>query len=288
MQYANSLTAPPSFSVASEKVLGSWVGAITTSMSSPCYRQTTVEVEEVMRSCGGAVQGFEETRHSADNEDPISTYMNRADEKFTFFDCGSYCVGPVQRDMSGKTIEKYLFVLNENQDTRSVFVFERNNNKQIDNVLYSYEVRASCKDKSRIEQLLTGSDAGSMSHSNNNNENSSRSDDVHTISDKVEESFIQSSFTMPIGSKEVWNPMKLKFSSVSNSALDVDVDMLSRSKLSHVHEVYTSPDGGRSIVIDTNSHSIECLVPSASMCRKYNDEGSLTQVTFMRRDPCGS
>lgn len=40
-------------------------------------------VEEVMRSCGGAVQGIRE----------FDSYSNRADDSFIFHDCGSYSTG---------------------------------------------------------------------------------------------------------------------------------------------------------------------------------------------------
>ena len=40
-------------------------------------------VEEVMRSCGGAVQGIRE----------FDVYSNRADDSFIFYDCGSYSTG---------------------------------------------------------------------------------------------------------------------------------------------------------------------------------------------------
>jgi hypothetical protein len=46
-------------------------------------------VEEVMRSCGGAVQGVRETD---------GTYLNRADDGFVYFPDGSYSSGPTTLD----------------------------------------------------------------------------------------------------------------------------------------------------------------------------------------------
>ena len=270
--YTSALVVP-SFSVASERCLGSWVGAFT--LSSPSlspspsiWKVTSVEVEEVMRSCGGTVQGFEEIRkNSDDNEAPVSMYMNRADEKFTFFDCGSYCVGPVKRELD--CTEKYLFVLSELQDNsaRSVFQFEMNNG-ELDHVLYSYEVRTWCEDRSKVEHLLMGKGE----QNDNYEEVDDSSSDVDGIIDFQ-------SFMMPPGSNEAWNPMKLKFSTSSSSLSD---DIEANAHADNVDK-YITPDGERSIVVDKNSRNIECRVPGASLGRKYDDKGILSQVTLMRQ-----
>ena len=66
------------------------------------------EVEEVMRSCGGAVQGIKElslsvTSPSQDaNEEKI--YLNRADGGFVYIDNGSYSFGPEKWDLTDETI----------------------------------------------------------------------------------------------------------------------------------------------------------------------------------------
>jgi len=57
-------------------------------------------IEEVMRSCGGAVQGVRE----------LDDYHNRADDSFVYYDCGSYSTS------SGV----YSFVMNEGK-TRVIF-----------------------------------------------------------------------------------------------------------------------------------------------------------------------
>ena len=63
-----------------------------------------LEVEEVMRACGGAVQGIRELPLSVasqlqnnDNEEKI--YLNRADEGFVYIDNGSYSFGPEKWDV---------------------------------------------------------------------------------------------------------------------------------------------------------------------------------------------
>jgi hypothetical protein len=72
--------APPRFDVFSEKVIASWHAPDS----------ATVQVaEEVMRSCGGAVQGVREIPFAS------CVYLNRADDGFVFFDCGTYTLGPV-------------------------------------------------------------------------------------------------------------------------------------------------------------------------------------------------
>jgi hypothetical protein len=73
--------APPRFDVFLETMASSW----------HVDDETKVQVvQEVMRSCGGAVQGVREI--------PLvsSLYLNRANDGFVFFDNGSYTHGPVQ------------------------------------------------------------------------------------------------------------------------------------------------------------------------------------------------
>eukprot|EP00592_Proboscia_alata_P025659 CAMPEP_0194441470 /NCGR_PEP_ID=MMETSP0176-20130528/121827_1 /TAXON_ID=216777 /ORGANISM="Proboscia alata, Strain PI-D3" /LENGTH=140 /DNA_ID=CAMNT_0039266879 /DNA_START=53 /DNA_END=472 /DNA_ORIENTATION=+ len=57
------------------------------------------EVEEVMRSCGGAVQGIRDlciaTDSDANTNDNETVYHNRADDGFVYLDCGSYTSGAV-------------------------------------------------------------------------------------------------------------------------------------------------------------------------------------------------
>mmetsp|Transcript_15929 Transcript_15929/g.24125 ORF Transcript_15929/g.24125 Transcript_15929/m.24125 type:complete len:271 (-) Transcript_15929:228-1040(-) len=54
----------------------------------------TEPVDEVVRSCGGAIQGIREI--------PLADqfYLNRADDGFVFYDCGTYSHGPVVLDPS--------------------------------------------------------------------------------------------------------------------------------------------------------------------------------------------
>lgn len=84
--HAFSSCAPPRFNVFTETIASSWhVG-----------QDDNVQVaEEVMRSCGGAVQGVREI--------PLVSclYLNRANDGFVFFDNGSYTHGPVQIGENG-------------------------------------------------------------------------------------------------------------------------------------------------------------------------------------------
>jgi hypothetical protein len=66
---------PPRFDIFCDKIVGSW--------KSP--EGTPLDVDEVMRSCGGAVQGIQDD----------TLYLNRADDGFCFFDCGTYSYGPI-------------------------------------------------------------------------------------------------------------------------------------------------------------------------------------------------
>ena len=81
-----SPTASPNFQTFSEKIVGSWV--TTRKAAEP------LSVEEVMRSCGGAVQGVKEV--AIDEATETEFYLNRANDGFLYFPCGSYTAGPVQ------------------------------------------------------------------------------------------------------------------------------------------------------------------------------------------------
>lgn len=95
---------PPRFDTFADSITGKW-------QYGPSLPDQAREVEEVMRSCGGAVQGITEmvlpttTCRSNREEDVIKgRYHNRADDGFIYFDCGSYSAGPVQL-VEGSVVE---------------------------------------------------------------------------------------------------------------------------------------------------------------------------------------
>ena len=79
----------PSFDTFSAAAVGSWTGtqyqwtADGATNGVPC----TADVDEVMRSCGGAVQGVRV------DDGPL---LNRQDDGFCFFNCGSWTQGPTK------------------------------------------------------------------------------------------------------------------------------------------------------------------------------------------------
>ena len=83
------LPLAPSFDTFSAAATGSWTGtqyqwtADGATSGVPC----TAVVDEVMRSCGGAVQGVRV------GDGPL---LNRQDDGFCFFDCGSWTQGPTK------------------------------------------------------------------------------------------------------------------------------------------------------------------------------------------------
>ena len=95
----------PRFDEFSEKILGTWTSSSSNNNGSPPLPSTKAipshggQVEEVMRACGGAVQGIREMplfiRQGTEEEDPQRLYHNRADDGFVFMDNGSYTSGPV-------------------------------------------------------------------------------------------------------------------------------------------------------------------------------------------------
>ena len=77
----------PSFDAFSAAATGSWTGTQYqwTADGATNGVQCTSVVDEVMRSCGGAVQGVRV------DDGPL---LNRQDDGFCFFDCGSWTQGP--------------------------------------------------------------------------------------------------------------------------------------------------------------------------------------------------
>jgi len=84
---ASTPCAAPRFDVFSERLICSWTDETNEKSS----------VEEVMRSCGGAVQGVREmtivSPAGASGEDD-GLYLNRANDGFVFMDSGFYTFGP--------------------------------------------------------------------------------------------------------------------------------------------------------------------------------------------------
>ena len=75
----------PSFDTFSAAATGSWHGTQYEWPGDPNGIPCTAVVDEVMRSCGGAVQGVRV------DDGPL---LNRQDDGFCFFDCGSWTQGP--------------------------------------------------------------------------------------------------------------------------------------------------------------------------------------------------
>jgi hypothetical protein len=86
---------PPRFDNFCEEVVGAW------GIPQKSQNLFIGEVEEVMRSCGGAVQGIREVPQEVHVDSSSTTrtsgmYHNRADDGFIYFDCGSNTQGPIQ------------------------------------------------------------------------------------------------------------------------------------------------------------------------------------------------
>ena len=105
--------ASPRFDDFSEKVLGEWHWQEEEEQdegndSSSMVHVKAESVQEVMRSCGGAVQGMREvpsilssSANEKSNEEGY--YLNRANDGFVYFDKdGSYSCGPVQLNSEGE------------------------------------------------------------------------------------------------------------------------------------------------------------------------------------------
>ena len=75
----------PSFDTFSAAATGSWTGTQYEWPGDTNGVACTAVVDEVMRSCGGAVQGIRV------GDGPL---LNRQDDGFCFFDCGSWTQGP--------------------------------------------------------------------------------------------------------------------------------------------------------------------------------------------------
>ena len=77
----------PSFDTFSAAATGSWTGTQYEWPGDTNGVACETVVDEVMRSCGGAVQGIRV------GEGPL---LNRQDDGFCFFDCGSWTQGPTK------------------------------------------------------------------------------------------------------------------------------------------------------------------------------------------------
>ena len=77
----------PSFDTFSAAATGSWHGTLYEWPGDTNGAACESVVDEVMRSCGGAVQGIRV------GEGPL---LNRQDDGFCFFDCGSWTQGPTK------------------------------------------------------------------------------------------------------------------------------------------------------------------------------------------------
>lgn len=94
--------AQPRFDEFACSIVGPWTQS-TPSDEDVAKTATTYEVEEVMRSCGGAIQGIKELPLSLlfqSFTDEDRTYHNRAECGFVFFDDGSYTAGPERWDLA--------------------------------------------------------------------------------------------------------------------------------------------------------------------------------------------
>ena len=77
----------PSFDTFSAAATGSWHGTLYEWPGDTNGAACESVVDEVMRSCGGAVQGVRV------DDGPL---LNRQDDGFCFFDCGSWTQGPTK------------------------------------------------------------------------------------------------------------------------------------------------------------------------------------------------
>ena len=98
--------APPRFDNFLDSILGTWsfISSKDPDLDRAELRTTmTSDVEEVMRSCGGAVQGVKEIQYTGKVFDRM--YHNRADDGFVYFDCGSYSAGPTSVNVNSNLDE---------------------------------------------------------------------------------------------------------------------------------------------------------------------------------------
>ncbi|KAL7528333.1 hypothetical protein ACHAXR_002385 [Thalassiosira sp. AJA248-18] len=109
--------AQPRFDEFASCTVGPWITAPSQSSSAENVSPIQEEIEEVMRSCGGAIQGIRELPLSLifpaeeDASFEERTYHNRADGGFVYADDGSYSAGPEQWDWNeAVTNEKQLFM----------------------------------------------------------------------------------------------------------------------------------------------------------------------------------
>ncbi|KAL3804715.1 hypothetical protein HJC23_008530 [Cyclotella cryptica] len=92
--------AQPRFDDFASCIVGPWTPVTRSESADVDVSTVSYEVEEVMRSCGGAIQGIRELPlsllfpESSDVDQEQRTYHNRADGGFVYTDDGSYSAGP--------------------------------------------------------------------------------------------------------------------------------------------------------------------------------------------------
>lgn len=112
----------PNFDSFVDKVSGSWRGPFIkfaeecpVSWRSPPYVWT---VEEVMRPCGGAIQGIKEVQKILESGEELHEFSpRRNDDGFIFFDDGSFSLGPTILGASGVEFD-YGFMFSTGRRTR--------------------------------------------------------------------------------------------------------------------------------------------------------------------------
>lgn len=77
-----------------------------------------VDVEEVMRSCGGAIQGLRENYIKLPGSVEMTRYHNRADDGFVFFEDGTYNSGPTSLRNDTNSDSSFLVSFSLNNSVR--------------------------------------------------------------------------------------------------------------------------------------------------------------------------
>jgi hypothetical protein len=156
-------TIPPRFDDVIEHLVGTW--------SNPKTGNEYGTVEEVMRSCGGAIQGMREVPISPPDRsetqvESFRPYHNRADDGFIFFDCGSYTQGPFHSTTNVNDDDKCFIATLVFQSIPKRRMLIQTNPNVLMTVYMNMMRKKMDPSEKRIKQVVDDSDGNDLSRRN--------------------------------------------------------------------------------------------------------------------------
>jgi len=259
---------PPRFDAFCGSIVGKWQQ--TSSSSSLMVRSG--EVEEVMRSCGGAVQGVREISLDQNNNTP-GHYLNRANDGFVFHDHGSYSEGPVNLLQEASSSTSWTTSLQLDQTCRVLIVGRTENDGAFQQIDCYGLVRASSDHRAFLNVL------------------SMKCDDSEEEQDFEWTEQLRCRMSSP---SQPWMLQRVKWENEVDEIMESEGDSSSSAATSNDND---NADNGIVTVVPwiqrqklengstriTVGASIQETKTSKAYCREYQSNGGLSSVTYCTR-----